>query len=224
MKKIRYIKIRFKGEIEVFEIPAFRGVILSKVSQKDDLFHNHEIDGRSIYRYPLIQYKRQRKQPVLICLDEGVDEVYKVFSNASKSVNTISGKEFTIEVDHLEMNYFTFQVWEESFHYRVRNWLPLSESNYKEFLQIETLKEKLDFLEKKMIGNIVSMAKGLEWTIDKQIKVNITSFNEPVWTKFKNVRLLSFDLDFTSNIAFPQHLGIGKGAGLGYGIITKKTN
>ncbi|MDO5760613.1 MAG: CRISPR-associated endonuclease Cas6 [Bacteroidota bacterium] len=38
----------------------------------------------------------------------------------------------------------------------------------------------------------------------------------------KNIKLMAFDLEFTSNLSLPNFIGVGKNASIGYGIVTEK--
>ena len=36
-------------------------------------------------------------------------------------------------------------------------------------------------------------------------------------TKYKNVKLMMFDAEFSSNVSIPDYTGLGKGVSIGYG-------
>ncbi|NJL75795.1 MAG: hypothetical protein HC892_13005, partial [Saprospiraceae bacterium] len=77
MKKLRLLTITFDTEIKPYETPAFRGAVIERVGIQHTWFHNHQIDPDTdhqyYYRYPLVQYKCNRKQPVLMFLDKAVE-------------------------------------------------------------------------------------------------------------------------------------------------------
>lgn len=75
LKKIRYLTVRFDVEIQPYEIPAFRGAIIEKTGAEYVNFHHHLADGQFLYRYPVIQYKRIGRNPAIICIDEGTDDI-----------------------------------------------------------------------------------------------------------------------------------------------------
>ncbi|MFC3809765.1 CRISPR-associated endonuclease Cas6 [Lacihabitans lacunae] len=218
MKKLRYLTIEFDSEIAPYEVAAFRGAIAQKAGFEHVLFHNHQKDGTVIYKYPSIQYKRIGRNAAIVCIEDGVDEIHHFFQSRTWNI-FIGDKELPLKVKSLNMNQITMQVWEKTFDYEINNWLPLNQDNFKIYLEIKDLKEKIEFLEKKLIGNIISMAKGIGWDVDKEIKMSISKLDEPRIIKHKSQKLLSFRAVFRTNVFIPNHLGIGKSASTGFGVV-----
>lgn len=223
MKKIRLITIKFDTEIASHEIPAFRGAIAEKAGFENTLFHNHLKDGSFAYRYPLIQYKRLGKNPAIICIEDGVDEIHHFFQNKSWDV-FLGDREVKLTVGSLNMNQITMQVWEKTFDYTIRNWLPLSQENYKAYLSLTDEMDKTEFLERKLIGNIISMAKGIKWDIEKQIKLRINELSHPKKLSYKQQYLVGFDATFRTNVFIPNGMGLGKGVSMGMGVVRQLKN
>ena len=218
MKKLRYLTIQFESEIAPYEVAAFRGAIAQKAGLEHVIFHNHQKDGTVIYQYPAIQYKRIGRNAAIVCIEEGVDEIHHFFQSRTWNI-FIGDKELALKVKSLNMNQITMQVWEKMFDYEINNWLPLNQENFKAFGELEGLKDKIEFLEKKLIGNIISMAKGIEWDVDKEIKLAISKLEEPKIVKHKNQKLLSFRAIFKTNVFIPNYLGLGKSASTGFGVV-----
>ncbi|KXX69433.1 CRISPR-associated endonuclease Cas6 [Flammeovirga sp. SJP92] len=222
MQKLKILKVQFDAQIAPYEVPAFRGAIAAKVPRDSVLYHNH--DGEKLrYGYPLIQYKRIGRNPTIVCVGEGVDEIHKFFENKDWGVE-ISGRRLEMKIKDLDVKHLTMQVWDQDFYYRITNWLPLGAEAFREYLGMSTQEEQIRFLETKLIGNIISMAKGINWTIDKQIRVKIKEIESIKSIKFKQTKLLSFSLNFSTNVFIPHHLGLGRKAGFGHGIIRKQNN
>ncbi|MDO9154258.1 MAG: CRISPR-associated endonuclease Cas6, partial [Paludibacter sp.] len=72
------------------------------------------------------------------------------------------------------------------------------------------------------IGNILSMGKGIDIQFDKEITCKITNIIETTTMSYKNVKMMSFDVEFKSNVSLPDYIGIGKGTSIGYGMIAQK--
>ena len=97
---------------------------------------------------------------------------------------------------------------------------PLNQNNYGVFSTLESLREKCTMLERLLIGNILSFAKGIGVYFDEEIKVSIVDIEKAEQYLFKNVKMLGFDVVFRTNVLLPRYVGVGKGVSLGFGMIT----
>ncbi|MDX5395030.1 MAG: hypothetical protein LPJ89_06420, partial [Hymenobacteraceae bacterium] len=194
-KTLKYLRIQFSDEIAEHEIPAFRGAVANTAGHKHILFHNHDASQAFRYAYPLIQYKRIGKKATLICVDQGTEEVYHFFKSKKNTVQ-ISDRALSLSIENLTLNQFKLQVWDASFQYRIINWLALSQENYKEYLKLYTKEDQITFLEKKLIGNILSFAKGVEWTVDKPIELKIEAIEAIHTKRVKQHKVLAFSVAF----------------------------
>jgi hypothetical protein len=224
MNKEKILILRFSNNIQYFELPLLRGAINGLLGDKNNvLFHNHQ--GESFrYSYPLIQYKRINQNAAMVCIAEGTEAVGLLLMQNNLKCH-LGEKEIQLEIDQVKANQFLIQTWQSDFIYNLRRWLPLNQENYHEFQSIEGVADQCQFLEKILTGNILSMGKGLNIHFESEIKIKITQLNAPRLIRYKQVRMMSFDLEFKSNVSIPDYLGIGKGASLGFGVVTgKNTN
>ena len=217
MKKIRILDVTFENEIAAWEVPALRGAIIETAGRKNTLFHNH-LNKDYLYSYPLIQYKRIGKKPHLVCVEEGVDVVHHFFENKQEGL-MLGDRLYELKVEQLNLNSFTMQVWDKSFNYLLQEWLPLNQKNYVEFRKLNSEMEQLEFLEKILIGNILSFAKGIDWNIEKQIKLKIPKILRTNLLTIKDVKREAYTLNFTTNVFLPNHIGLGKNASMGFGVV-----
>ncbi len=216
--KIRVLTVVFDSEIKSHEIPALRGAIVKKVGNENRVFHNHLNDKAFLYRYPLVQYKRIDGRPALLCIEFGVDEIHKFFEKKDWSIQ-IGERWLDMKIYKLQMNQFTMQVWENFFYYNIHNWIALSQDNYRKYNQFETVTERIEFLEHTLVGNILSLAKGIEWDVDRNIQLKITSPVNTHAVTLKEKKVLGFNLDFKTNVFLPNNIGLGKSVSLGFGNI-----
>ncbi|MBX7240494.1 MAG: hypothetical protein K1X92_02005 [Bacteroidia bacterium] len=242
MKKIRILKVIFDEKIRSYEIPALRGAVIAKVANlpvnhlgeevKHDfslsvseslkaalLFHNHEGDGFR-YAYPLIQYKQLYGNAAITCFGEGVDEIHKFFSKPDWSLY-ISDRTLPMKIKTLEMNDFTLQVWNQQFTYELRDWAALNQQAHREYMSLKEEGEKREFLRKKLIGNILSFAKGLDWHVDKPIELEILEFTPLRPIGLKDLKINAFHVIFRTNVSLPYGMGLGKNVSLGLGVVGK---
>jgi len=217
LKKVKVVTVIFDSEIKGYEIPAFRAAIAEKAGKECIYFHNHLEDGY-LYRYPLIQYKTINKKAAIVCIEEGVDEIHHFFQKPDWSI-FIGDKKLELKVEKLFLNKFNMQVWNTYFDFKIIKWIALNQNNYKKFSQIESLSDRIKFLENILKANILTMAKGINWTVDKPIDIVITEYKDPQTVVFKDQKLLGFSLKFKTNVFLPNYIGLGKGVSHGYGIV-----
>lgn len=222
LQKINTFIIRFSNEIKFSDIPYFRSGILSAMDYDANvLFHNHKSDTEFRYSYPLIQYKRINRKAAIVCFGEGALTVGELFVKQNLNVR-IREQIVELAIESLKPLNYIVQPWEATFTYNIRNWLPLNSENYAKYMALEGVVEKTAFLEKILIGNILSMAKGLGIDVDKEIQCKILSVESPRLMLAKGVKLMSFDAVFKSNMSIPDFAGLGKHCSLGFGVVTKK--
>lgn len=203
------------------EITLFRSAVLQALGKEGDvLFHNH-IDQKFRYSYPLIQYKRINGKAAIVAINEGTDAIGKLFSNFQVSFSWKESKE-EVEIESIHAFKYLVQSWNSSFYYYLRKWLPLNQENYEKFQAIENELERLEFLENILVGNILSFAKGVGITLESEVFCKIMKLGDSKIEKYKNVKMMSFDVEFKTNVSLPNFVGIGKGASLNFGTIVNK--
>jgi hypothetical protein len=227
MKKLRILQVSFDTEIQPYQLPAFRGAVAHKVGLEHHWFHNHDNEnGTTFNRYPLIQYKldthKGQMRPMLLCLEEGIEEAHHLFSQPEWSLN-IKGTQHDLRIAHLHVNQYTLNTWDTVFRYRLHKWQPFHIDNYREYQGMESLTEKNMYIEQRLTTNINSFAEGVGWKqSDTPITVNITNMIKTEWIEFKRLKVLAFTLDFNSNFSLPDFVGLGKGVSKGFGVVRRE--
>ena len=220
---IRTLTIRFENEIQQYEVPLFRGCILSAMKgEADVLFHNHDGD-KLRYSYPLVQYKRVGKKACIVCVQEGADVIGQLFTTQEFHIQ-LGKRDMDLQIEALIPRKTIVQVWDSVFHYNLRRWLPLNTVNYQRFQAIDDENLKIIFLENILKGNLLSMLKGLGIHIESELVLRITQLSNPYYLYNKGVGLMAFNADFVCNLSIPNYVGIGKNASIGYGIVYHQNN
>ncbi|WP_081485543.1 CRISPR-associated endonuclease Cas6 [Bernardetia litoralis] len=224
---LKLLRVHFNVEIAPYEVAAFRGAIIEKVGLENDLFHNHinnkkDKNGSNYaYRYPRIQYKRIGKQPVILCVGDGVEEIHKFFEQ--KNWDIYIGKDLLeMRIAKLDLNEFEMRVSERMNYYSIRNWVALNQQAYNQYQKLDGIVEKIAFLEKKLIGNILAFAKGIGWHIEENIELKITDLPQNQLISYKKQRLETFHVDFKTNVFLPQYIGLGAKTSVGMGTVFLK--
>jgi hypothetical protein len=219
--KQKFLILRFKNKIYQEEISQLRGAINELLKDKNNvLFHNHEGDNFR-YSYPLIQYKRINQCAAMVCINQGTEAIGLLLMQGDFHCQ-LGDKKVELEIDNVKANQFIIQTWDSNFTYYLRKWLPLNQDNYQDYMKLEGIGEKCQFLERILIGNILSMGKGLGIHFDKEVSCKILNMDEPTLIRYKNVKMMSFDLEFKTNVSIPDYVGLGKGASTGFGMVASK--
>lgn len=182
--------------------------------------HQHNLDGSFIYRYPCVQYKVINGSCLLIGFKEGADVIKKTFHDL-KEIN-LDGQWEEVLSKGLESYSTSFSISSEQKQYSFLSpWLALNEKNYGQYQKLENWAKKKGFLEKILIGNIISMSKGLGYTVPEPIKANIGNLRE-VSTSLKGTPMLGFLGAFSVNFEIPDYWGIGKSVSRGFGTMVRQ--
>ncbi len=222
MYKIPTIVIQFNNEIEPQAIPFFRGAVIASLEKKDILFHNHDED-KLRYSYPLVQYKRIHKKAAVMGVGKGIEAISQLLS-AGDFHYQIGNEKVGMQIQAVNAYDNEIVLTENADNrYRIQNWLPLNTDNYKQYQETDNMVDRIHILERVLIGNILSFLKGVGIHMEDQIVLSITNITNQHAVTYKNVKLMGFDIEFKTNITFPQYIGIGKNASVGCGIITKAT-
>ena len=223
MYKLPTIVIQFNNEIESKALPFFRGAVIASLEKKDILFHNHDED-KLRYSYPLIQYKRIHQKAAVMGIGKGIEVISQLLN--AHDFNYQIGKE-KVEMRIEAVNAYDNEIVLKegaSYPFRLQNWLPLNSSNYAQYQNSESLVERIQILERVLIGNILSFLKGIGIHLEEQIDLHITDITGQRAVTYKKVKLMAFDIEFKTNIQLPQYIGIGKNASIGCGVLTIITN
>ena len=219
-KYIRTLTILTDIDIQQKEVPLFRGAVLASLGDKANLlFHNHVGEDQLRYSYPLIQYKRIGGKAAIVCVEDGVDIIGQFLTEVDGSL-TIGDRQITCHTDKIQPAKILVQTWEEMFSYHISRWLPLNSQNYQRYKAIEGVIEKVLFLENILKANLLSMLKGLDIHLEKELILEITEINDPYLIYNKGVKMMAFNADFKCNLSIPDNIGIGKNASIGCGIMS----
>ena len=177
-------------------------------------FHHH--DGKP-YRYPLIQYKRIRDRLSVLGMERFADVVQENLSNLQK----IYLKNTEILINNMIFTRKTHSITEEITEYKFATpWIALNTDNY---LKYNTLDKRFHkkLLEKILTGNLLSMMRGIDCTVDYDLYVKINQFKQLPIIAHKH-SFSGFYASFVTNLSLPQYIGIGKSVSKGFGMLERK--
>lgn len=219
---IRVMTVMLGCKIKFEEVPYLRGAFIASVGRNSDIvFHNHLGSEGYRYSYPLIQYKCIDGQAAVVCVQEGIEAMGEFFINPPQRLH-LGKRVVSLENCKLIPSFNEIQFTNEFLYYKINRWLPLNAENYRIYHEMDTLVERIRFLEKILKGNILSMCKGLGIFLNEELELDLVDLGNPVSVFYKGVKMLGFEVTFKANIALPNFIGLGKNASIGFGILSRK--
>lgn len=213
---IKVVTALFKNHISLEEIPLFRGCMI-RCSGYNNLFHNHDDKGFR-YSYPLIQYKRIKGCAAFVGINEGGEAVECLVERGLFDC-CLGSRELAMEIEAVRSEKRSLQVGMDMNTYELKRWIPLNRDNYEEYQKKDRLVERIEMLEKILVGNILSFAKGLGVYFDSLVLCQIAELEDVGVFHYKNVDLVCFSVIFRTNVTLPDYVGLGKSASISNGMV-----
>ena len=180
-------------------------------------FHGHMGD-ELIYKHPLIQYKVFGGSALIVGLKEGA---YLLKAVPRLEYLEIHHQKYPILKKTISVETIPFGLTGNMINYSfATSWIGLNEENYQKYLTLRKRHEDTTtFLERILIGNILSMSKsvGYEATDKIVIKVRLKE-SAPVGVK-DDITLMAFQGEIETNFLIPDFWGVGKFSSKGYGTV-----
>lgn len=217
--KTKVLIVIFDLNITPWEITAFRSSIISTVGLENILFHNH-IDQGFLYGYPVIQYKIIGANAAMVCVNEGSEEIIKFFQKTNWKMR-INQRIVSTQVKSISYTYFDCELSDLKYVYCINDWFALNETNFEVFKNFDSDDDKRLLLQRILVGNILSFAKAIRWTVEGEIKIEIRPITRIQPFQFKGQQMVGFDAIFSTNALLPDYIGLGKLAARGFGALKR---
>lgn len=178
------------------------------------LLHNHYGDT-SLFTYPLVQYKVINGNIIILGIEEGGE----IINNISSQINSLDlDKQYNVTEKIISQKEVDVKPSSEEKHYVfLTPWIGLNQKNYSKFNSINDWKEKKNFLNNIIVGNLLSMSKGLGIVVNKRLYVKSKLDFKRV--QYKSVIMNGFVGEFKVHYDIPDFFGIGKGVSHGFGCV-----
>lgn len=222
-KELSLLTVQFDRPVPARHIRAFRAVISNAASGGNPHFHNH-FDNPSAppARYPLIQFKTIDRKATVVFLGSQVDSARRLFSDAYWEVE-LQGQRLRLYVADIDMQYHEVGFAETPQQYRIRNYLPFNQNNIRKYENEKRLSERIALLERMLRNHLLAFSWGVGWEPEGQVTARV--LDTPVFRqrelRFKHIRLLGFDLEFETNLALPERIGVGGKVAVGFGALKR---
>jgi len=155
--------------------------------------------------------------PALIGINDGFDLMKKVFFELEGiDLNGTYHQSFEKEISICEK---PLGYCEEFRNYRFQSpWMALNEENYLLYQDANPVR-KNQLLKQILKNNLKTLAKGFGYWIEDFDKIEVDGWFKPINVNFKNLKMLCFKGEFTTNFEIPDYLGLGKQSARGFGIV-----
>ena len=178
----------------------------------DEGFHHHGESQK--YSYPMVQYKKIGDEVLII----GLGDYAKVLEQRIQDASWIAVPSGTLRIKRMEVKRSKAVVEKKCCRYRfLTPWIALNQGNYNK-LRLLSKEKQLPELERILTGNLLSFLKGLGIFIDFRLETHIEDWRETV-AKAHGNEFEAFYATFTSNLAIPELVGIGKSVSKGFGAL-----
>ena len=218
--EITTLTVRFTNRMKQEELPLFRGAVIHSAENADVLFHNHMSDDRLRYAYPLIQYKCIDGQAAVVCIGDGIADIENFLAHNPDSVR-IGRRQEQLLIFRISKATTRLRLTPEWHGYRIHRYLPLSQENYAQYRKMESVVERYALLERCLVGNILSFAKGMGVFFDTDVKVALQQVDNIRPYEFKKMKMMGFDIVFKTNAVLPANIGLGRKVSFGFGVLTE---
>ena len=193
-----------------------RGAMAS--TQPDNiLFHHHHRDGQTVYAYPFIQYKILDGQVWLVGLEKGAEALQNL--DLLETILDLGKKQYQVARQLVSFSKVKFGWCSHHLDYEFQTpWMALNQNNYERYHRIGDPSKKTQFLENILVGNLLSMSKSIDYSVDNPIRIQLYEFHE-VATRLKGNPMTAFKGRFSSTFSIPDFWGIGKSTSRGFGTV-----
>lgn len=212
--KIRKLKVTILSSVTPAQLYAFRKAVQEWVGDT----------GQGVLtqigqeQYPLAQYRSEQGSGQIILLNEAADIFADCLASRQHAIKMAGTTTSNFRIEKLEMAEIPATTEKLSnFKYKICNWVPLSQSNYKLFKNMQQQEELLTNL---MVRHIANYCHAVGYPIsDDEIRVDIINKMSSKPATIGSAKLMSFSGEFKTNINLPKGIGLGRFASLGWGIV-----
>lgn len=213
--KYNIVNLILKTDLKLTATPAKVRGFIGNSYKEFPILHNHYSNDKFLYSYPFVQYKIIDGEIVIVGIDEGADLIKKIAPDLS--VLKLD-KEYKITEKLIHEKEFDIKPSSEEKHYKfITPWLGLNQTNYNKYMQSNSWKDKKEILNKILVGNLLSMSKGLGIIVNKKLYAK-THFDEKI-VEYKGVKMNAFTGEFKIHYNIPDYFGLGKGVSQGFGCV-----
>lgn len=216
-RKLRVMRVTYPDiQVPQWQGRKLRGFFASG-TEPGSLLHNHGASGGALYRYPLVQYKIIGRAPTILAIEEGIREVHPLVMERRELL--LGQRRYPCGSVNIDLSTAVLGDAAKPGTYRFASpWFGLNQSNYRAYEQADA-DERQAILSRVLVGNLLSLAKGLGLQVEGRLEVQPQLKEHPV--RFKDEVILGFTGTFSANYLIPNLIGIGKSVSRGFGSVVQ---
>jgi hypothetical protein len=215
------MRVRFNFPLRRSELAALRGALVAHAGREHDRLHNHEPGGRkSLYRYPLVQYRVEGGFGALFCLGAGTEDMRHLLGGEPTNLS-LNGKQVKLEVRDIAIDYFQPAISKRMIDYTVRSYLPLNQRHEATFKTLDDY-ARGDYLSRLLISHLMAFASGIDWHVPDRIRVELAGVRRLDAVSYKGTSRYAFDVRFRCNLDLPGGIALGKAVAMGFGVVERE--
>ncbi len=168
--------------------------------------------------YPRVQFKSLGRSLLALGLQEGADFVER---HCRVAELVLAGKRVRVWQCLIQRAQEPFGPTEQPVLYQfLTPWVALNKENYRSYKHLDSTDGRMELLGRVLVGNVLSAATGLGLTIASRLTSQVVLDEAPV--SLKGEAMTGFMGNFSVNFDLPDYLGLGKGAGRGFGTVRRR--
>lgn len=212
MTTLNLLKVWFDIAIKHQDLPTFKSALPQGLASLTT------VNGT----YPLIQYKTRfyegRQRAMMIVIGDKIIELKEQLSGQSPKIS-MNGKEQVLKVGGFKLLPFPLRT-DKGYHtYNLFNYQVFSAKQYAHYLKLESTAEQAVFMQKALVQDLTTFVQGVDWSLDPPIDVKRPRTLQLKSLTYQGETVPCFDLRFRTNLWIPEHIGLGRGVDLGFGVL-----
>ncbi len=199
------------------QLRQFRGAMAELAGWENRHFHNHIDRKRTTQQASLIQYRTVGGRASIFGIGEGVEQVRHLLRKTGQQF-TMGGRSYTLRVRDLHERDLRIRTTPQPQKYHISRYIPLNKANFEEWKQTEHLADRIALIERTLTGHLLGVCETLGYHVGDRLQVRISDLRHTHTVRCFGAPHIAFDLAYTVNLNLPDHIAIGKGGTLGFGI------
>jgi hypothetical protein len=239
---INILTVTFDLPLTITDLYQFRGAVIGLAGLNLPLFHNREVLpqhkwGKTIERYPLIQYREVGGKAALWAMNEGIDDVMELLLETDFLANfSLNGQSRPLQIERMKQQKEVVIAMDAQWHeYKIEHAALLNEQKYELFKSTDSVEEQAQLLEKIIVNELVLLGyatqtkfaphERVQVRIERLPKMRLGYYNTKDQYKQAVQKAFSiFEIYMQTPLLLPEGLSIGRHKSVGYGVIRGERN